>query len=263
VVRLHTLGSLDLIDDSGRTVHSVLQQPRRVALLVYLALARPDRWYRRDSLVALFWPDADAEHARGSLSQALYHLRRMLGGDVIVSRGSEVIGLAESLWCDAAELARVWLECKAEEAIALYRGRFLDGFFISGAPDFDRWVDGERERLHGIAVDAFGVATDAAALAGAGARAIDLARRAVTAAPTNEVALRRLVSVLARSGDRAAAVRAYEGFAARLLDEFDLVPSAATRRLVEAVRVDESAGPAEAMSPSARPRSLAPVDRMS
>jgi hypothetical protein len=31
--------------------------------------------------------------------------------------------------------------------MALYRGDLLDGFFMSDAPEFEHWLDGERERL--------------------------------------------------------------------------------------------------------------------
>jgi len=41
----------------------VLAQPKRVALLAYLAAATPRRLHRRDSLLALFWPELDQEHA--------------------------------------------------------------------------------------------------------------------------------------------------------------------------------------------------------
>lgn len=69
-VRLFTLGALDLQAADGTELRSVLAQPRRIALLAYLALATPRGPHRRDRLLALFWPDQDESHAHNALSQA-------------------------------------------------------------------------------------------------------------------------------------------------------------------------------------------------
>ncbi|MBA2245672.1 MAG: hypothetical protein H0W11_12000 [Gemmatimonadetes bacterium] len=90
MVELRTLGALDLRAVGGRVLESVLAQPKRIALLVYLAAAAPGRLHRRDILLALFWPEADEARARNSLSQALHFLRRSLGEGVLVSRGEEI-----------------------------------------------------------------------------------------------------------------------------------------------------------------------------
>ena len=54
MIALRTLGALDLSASDGRDVLAVLRQPKRCALLVYLALAGPERFRRRDTVVALF-----------------------------------------------------------------------------------------------------------------------------------------------------------------------------------------------------------------
>src|SRR2546421_2573395 len=93
MIRLRTLGAVDLKDSEGRELRPLLTQPKRVALLTYLALAGSSGFRRRDTVVALFWPELDEEHARGSLRQALRFLRRSLGEGIIVSRGEEEIGV--------------------------------------------------------------------------------------------------------------------------------------------------------------------------
>ena len=68
---LSTLGSSRLLGPDGKEVTEVLVQGKRFALLAYLALARPRGFHRRDTLLALFWPELDARRARNSLSQSL------------------------------------------------------------------------------------------------------------------------------------------------------------------------------------------------
>src|SRR5205809_2209176 len=93
MIELRMLGRLSLTAADGREVRTLLGQPRRFALLAYLAAATPPGLHRRDSLVALFWPELDQEHARAALRQALHGLRHALGDGVLVSRGDEDIGL--------------------------------------------------------------------------------------------------------------------------------------------------------------------------
>src|SRR5207245_1241403 len=80
--------------------------------------------------------------------------------------------------------------------------------------------------------------------------AAEWARRAVWLAPHKEDALRRLVTLLDRLGDRAGAVAAYEEFTKRLAADLETEPAAETKALLTAVRARETAAPVELPSPS-------------
>ena len=58
-IKLRTLGSMSLTSPEGEDLSSIRSQPKRLALLVYLALARPRAFHRRDTLLSLFWTDLD------------------------------------------------------------------------------------------------------------------------------------------------------------------------------------------------------------
>src|SRR5438034_7024770 len=107
MIELRLLGRLSLTSADGRDVRALLGQPRRLALLAYLAAATPPGFHRRDSLLALFWPELDQEHARAALRQALHVVRDALGADAVASRGDEEIGLDfDRVWCDVAAFDR-------------------------------------------------------------------------------------------------------------------------------------------------------------
>ena len=237
MIEFHTLGETSLRAPDGRELRSVLVQPKRVALLAYLALDRPLRFHRRDELLALFWPELDAERARHALRQSLYVLRRALGKEMLEGRGSEEVGLDfDRFWCDAAAFEQATDEEHWADALELYRGDLLPGFFVADAPDVERWLDRTRDRLRRCAADAARALAEERERAGRGKEAVDWARKAVAFAPFDETGVRRLIALLDRLGDRAGALRSYEKLEELLASEFESEPSAETRALVETIR---------------------------
>jgi tetratricopeptide (TPR) repeat protein len=155
MLELRTLGVADLRTRSGVELIAVVQQPKRFALLAYLAIAAPARFIRRDTLLGLFWPELDAEHARAALRRALYFLRRSAGDEVVIGHGEEEVGVAPgSLWCDAVAFRETLAARNPAGALELYRGHLLEGFYVAGAPDAEDWLDRERARLKELALDA-------------------------------------------------------------------------------------------------------------
>ncbi|MGH7612867.1 MAG: tetratricopeptide repeat protein [Gemmatimonadales bacterium] len=265
MIYLRTLGGLDLRDAAGREARPILRQPKRFALLAYLALAGPQRFRRRDTVVALFWPELDQEHARGALRQALRFLRRVLGEGVIVTRGEEEIALAAgAASSDVLEFESACDDGRAAEALELYRGTFLEGLFVSdAAPELEQWLDQERSRLRGRAATAsWALATEQRATDPRASAAT--ARRAAGFAPDSEGELARLIRFLDELGDRASALAAYDEFARRLRLEYDADPSPETRALVQSVR-DRTVSAQGLSLPSAAEASsqTAPVTRAS
>jgi len=242
VIELRTLGALDLHSAEGRELNSLLAQPKRIALLAYLCIAKPRGFHRRDTLLGLFWPDSDQEHARTSLRKSLHILRRALGDDAILSRGDEEVAVDFQLvWCDTAAFEASVKANRLEEALGLYRGDLLAGFFIDEAPELDRWLHSERMRLRASAARAALTLSDQYDAGGNVAAATAWARRSLELTDTDERALRKLVELQCRAGDRAGALQTYETFARRLAAEYETEPSAETRSLIERIRSGKEA----------------------
>ena len=230
--RLAILGASDLRASDGRAVQAGAAQPKRLVLLAYLALAPAAGYVRRDTLVALFWPDLPTEQARHALRQSLHYLRTSLGREVLLSRGDTEIAVDPArLWCDARAFEQV-LAADTAGAMALYRGELLDGVFVAdAAPELEQWLDAERLRFRRLAAKGATELSSKADASGEAAAAIGWARRAASLDPDDERILRVLVELLDRHGDRAGALRAYAGFEQRLREEYDTAPSAQTRAL--------------------------------
>ena len=243
MIELRTLGTVDLVQSDGVRIDALLRRPKRLALLAFLASARPDATYRREKLLAMFWPETDETRGRGSLRQSIHVIRQHLGAAAVVALGDEELSLAPGvLRCDAIEFERAIREGRLSEAVAAYGGEFLPGFYLDDAADFAEWLDSTRHRLRDLATNAAVTVAEQSWLAGNYAACIQAARRAVAIAPGDERATRRLVSALDHTGDRGAAVAAYETLAHRLHADFEVFPSAETQALIAVVRARALAG---------------------
>ncbi len=254
MIRLRLLGTVDLRDSQGRELGAVLRRPKLLALLGYLTVARPRGLQRRDTLVALLWPELDHAHARNALSQAVHALRQTLGHAALLARGEEELRVSEEgLGCDVREFETALEAGRAEQALELYRGGLLNGLHVSGVPEFERWLDEERERLRRCACEAALLLTERETATGNQVGAARWAVRLTELSPFDETAVRRLVELLDRMGDRAGAVRAYEEFERRLGRDLEVEPSLATQGLIAGIRARRSlvTGAAPAPDPAA------------
>ena len=238
MIELRTLGGLDVRGADGSDARRLPTQPKRMALLVYLALAEGGVSRRRDTVVAHLWPELDTAHARGALRQALHFLRRTLGPDVIVTQGEEMIAVSPAaLWCDVAAFREYHAAQRFEDALAVYDGEFLQGFFATDvAVEFEQWIAETREGLRRSAVECAWAACDGLRGAGEASAAVTMARRAAAFAPDDEAGAARLIAMLDEAGDRAGALAAYDAVEARLASAYDAAPSPETQALIRRVR---------------------------
>ncbi|HEY9440546.1 MAG TPA: BTAD domain-containing putative transcriptional regulator, partial [Streptomyces sp.] len=240
MIELRVLGTLAIQSRDGGPPVPAVTQPKRLALLLYLALAEPAGLQSRDSLAALLWPEADDDSTRHSLRNTLYGLRQALGEGAIVSRGEGYVGLdPAAIRCDAVEVRALLAAHRWKEALAGWGGDLAPGFHISGAPEFERWLDDQRAALRRAVADAGWRRVDEMERNGEPGVG-EAARRAWAMDPTNEAGARRLMQLLDATTGRAAARRAYDDLAEYLRREFETVPSAETRALAErlSARVD-------------------------
>lgn len=243
MISLQLLGGIELRTADGESARAVLAQPKRLALLAYLALARPRGHHRRDRLVAIFWPELDQERARAALRNAIHFLRRELGPGIVVNRGVEELAVdAGALAVDALRFESALEAGRDDEALALYRGELLPAFHVSDLPEFERWLDEERAGLARRAADAARGLRDRLAAAGELGVAAGAARRVAEIEPLDQPAARRLVELLFASGERSRALAEAERFEARHRAEYESTPNGDWNDWLGRLR--EAAGPA-------------------
>ena len=211
-------------------------QPKRLALLTYLAIARPRGAHRRDALVAIFWPELDQQRARSALRQAVHAIREQFGRDIIVSSGTELLELNRALvTCDLWDLETA----EHDRVLALYTGEFLAGLHLSDAPEFEEWRANESHSLRTRVIESAWAAADRAVANGDHQRAADFVRRAITMEPLDEESVRRGMRLLNAIGERAAALAELKRFSDLLDRELGVKPTAETRALAAELQTNE------------------------
>jgi DNA-binding SARP family transcriptional activator/TolB-like protein len=249
--RLVTLGRLALLGPAGKEDAALGKQRRKLALLAVLALAR--RPLTRDGLVEMFWGDQDEQRARHSLSEALSHLRRVLGRDAIAARQADV-ALADELPLDvdALELTDLFERRLYGEAAALYGGPFLEGVYVTGSTTFDHWADGQRARLESLFLQACERQCALLTHAQQWPECADLAGRWLDASPLSTAAALAMIGALGAPGTPEAdqqALGAYQRLRARLAREFGAVPGAEVVALKERIEAQRAALPEAPATP--------------
>ena len=237
IPKLFLLGGIELKGVDPEAADRLLAQSKLAALVAVLSLSPEGRMQRRDRLVGLLWPELDQAHARAALRKALHALRGTLGAERIRARGDDEVGFdRDQIWCDVNELSSAVEAGKLMRAVDLYRGDLMPGFHLPECAEFDRWLEEERVAAR----------EKAAAAAWAMAKTMESndnltdagawARRAARFALDDERVVRRTISLLARIGDHAGALKLYEEFAARMKKELDSTPSPETVALAQSLR---------------------------
>ena len=225
------------ITQNGAPVSGFLSA-KAPALLAYLAYT--PRPYRRESLAALLWGEMPEADARNNLRQTLSNLRKRVGAHLIITRSEVAFDTRAPHFLDVAQFdvqVQDFEDVDALQAAAvLYRGDFMDGFVLRGAPAFDEWMLAQRARYRDVMLHVLHVLTSHHLRRREYGRAVDTASRLLALDNWREEAHRQLMQALARSGQRGAALAQYETCRRILERELGISPSVETQLLSERIR---------------------------
>jgi hypothetical protein len=124
----------------------------------------------------------------------------------------------------------------ASEALELYGGHLWDPSDLTECPAFEHWLDGERQRLHELAVGAALTLAQELERDRSFVDAVQWLRRARDWSPYDKAVMRPLLKMLHGMGERAAAVREYDAYEKRMAADLELTPSAELVELIEEIR---------------------------
>jgi DNA-binding SARP family transcriptional activator len=261
-LRIHLFGPLRLA--GGEAGPLLRLAPRAQRLLAYLLLRR-DATLEREHIAFKLWPDQPETEALSALRRALSDLRAGLPKPA----GHEwILVQANTLRWNAA--AEYWLDvAHFEQLMAAGTSEALLGAAELCADDLlpgwgEEWLDGERERLLQMRLEALRRLATHYRARGELGRALHFAQRQLALDPLAEASQRQLMALHYAAGDRAAALAQYAQFRAQLQDELGVEPMPDTQALAAAIGRGEplpAAQPPRPANPKPRAVQMPPVGR--
>jgi DNA-binding SARP family transcriptional activator len=227
------------------------------SLFAYLAI-ESSHPHHRDHLAALLWSDQCESNARSNLRKALFTLRNLLGDSTVHSplflttRNTIQFNPTSDYRFDVAILTQLLErynqhshpegqlcpECVSdlEQAVALYRGTFLDQIQLSDSEAFESWVALHRQCFQELVVNACTALVAHYEHQQNYQKAQQYVQRQLQLEPWNEAAHQTLMRILAQCGQRTAALKQYDRCCQVLEQELATEPESATIELWQAIR---------------------------
>jgi predicted ATPase/DNA-binding SARP family transcriptional activator len=249
-LRITLLGKINI--NQGDHQLTNFRHRKTLALLAYLATT--GKRHSRESLAGLLWGNTTDANALGGLRKVLAELRSLIGPYLLEQDRQVAFNAALPFQADVLDFEKGLRDIHThkvelldaatitllQEALDLYQGDFLPGFYIQHAPAFEEWVNLTRERLRLTAFDGLFLVSKAAYRHSDYPTSIRYTRRLLELEPANEEAHRLLMSLLALSGQREAALQQYELCRNLLKQTYQLSPQAETTDLFQRIREEPS-----------------------
>ena len=254
VARLITFGGLSV--RNGAVLNGIANPRTRLAVLAVIAAAG-ESGVRREKLLALFWPESDEERARNALRQAIFAMRRDLGGIDLTIGSADLRLNPQVLTSDVGDFDCAIEERRFEDAVALYAGPFLDGVFVRDSAEFEHWADEQRQRFSALYGQALDTLATGATTRGDLVAAVEWRRRRAVHDPLSARVARGYMEALAAASDRETAIRHAALYAELVRGQLDAEPDAEVMNLAQSLRTQPAAAPSAS---AAADFSLAPAD---
>jgi DNA-binding SARP family transcriptional activator len=265
-LRIHFFGGFQLL--FGRLVLPDFPTQRARALFAMLAL-QAGQVMSRARLMDVLWQEVDESHARKCLSTELWRIRALLkaGGLrperlIVASRDGVMFDSKAPYWLDVEAFVRALATVKSagpellvpeqvnalQEAVDLYRGDLLEGFY-------DDWCLLHREALASQYLRALETLMRWHFAGGQWEAAIGYGQKLLAHDPLLEHVHRSIIRCYVELGARSAAIRQYGSCVECLRKELGIEPMEETMMLYRSICGAQ--GPAEAAAGSGMPAPLA------
>jgi DNA-binding SARP family transcriptional activator len=251
-LRILMLGQPVLQWEGGDLARHMAAKQQALLYLLAHAQATGGPPLSRSRLAALLWGDQTDVMAHANLRVALSRLRRQVPGvlDVDLRWVGFVAGRIESdLDGLQAALQPGVPTDRRRGAAAAWRGPFLAGFELPGCEDFEQWLALTRRQVAAQAAALAQALMAAHESAGDVESAIGQAHRLLAIDAADESAHMALMRLLARRGERWAALEQYAVCRTALAELLGAHPSAACHALYVRIHADVS-GPAQVDGPA-------------
>lgn len=265
--RIRLFGTVE-VEKDGKEIKD-FESRKAVALLGYLI--RQEQPVSRSRLAGLFWGEKSEQRGRRNLSRELSQLSSRLPDCFEADYHTVQFQPSPACWVDTIAFEALLKQAgltrlsdspqspsdfagehaplsseeadidpdKLAEAVAMYRGEFMTGYYLDDCPEFEAWLireqEGWRRRVTGVLRELAGYY----ARRGQDDQAELCVRRWLEIEPWQEEAHRYLMILLTRNGNRSSALAQYEICCRTLAEELGAEPETETTTLYRRIQAGE------------------------
>lgn len=221
--KIRLLGSAQVTKDEEQIVFSY----GKVNALVYYLFVHKN--VSRDEIAGLLWADEGEAVAKKNLRNAIYKAKSALGEDIILSPKKSVLVLNpdKEIDLDVDE----YMKADAQRAIGLYRGEFLQGFYVKNAKLFEEWMMKTRYRMKKKYIDSLNICMEKALKDKDTQKAEDYAKSLIQIDEFDENPYRVLMNLYRERGNYAKVLECYHTLADLLDRELGIKPDELTKQI--------------------------------
>jgi DNA-binding SARP family transcriptional activator/predicted ATPase len=204
------------------------------ALLYYLLV---NKKIKRAKIAFLLWGDMPEDNAKKNLRNALYHLKKLIGNDIIITSDKFTIELIEKYKIDID--LELLLKEDMKNLLNLYRGEFLQDFFVNDCLEFNNWLFEQKNYYQNVYINLLKEAINDSKKRGNSDKIIDYLNLLIKIDEFNELAYRELMKIYVENGLTAKAIELYKHLKDRLNSELSITPDSDTVKLFEEIYTDK------------------------
>jgi DNA-binding SARP family transcriptional activator len=242
---INMLGLVEIYRDPARPLAPDAWTSKRARDILCFIASRQHRRASKDTLVDTFWRDDDPESVEKKFHPTISYVRKALNSNQLLRQnfllykdGDYLLNPDISYRSDVEEFDGLVSEAAAarrrgqteqchrayEEAVALYRGEFMQG-------THDEWVEEQRSYYRDQYLRMLEKLAAAAQEAGEWERSLSLAQKILRDDPFREEVHCRVMRAHAALGNRVAVKEQYETLRGLLLKELGVEPAQETQRV--------------------------------
>jgi LuxR family transcriptional regulator, maltose regulon positive regulatory protein len=244
---INMLGPVEVQRDPARPLAPDAWISKRARDILCFIASRPHRRVPKDTLIETFWGAEDFESVEKKFHPTISYIRKALNSNQLLKQnfllyrdGDYLLNPEFSYRVDLEEFDRLAAEAEAarragqseacrlayEEAVALYRGEFMQG-------SHDHWIEEQRAYYRNQYLRMLERLASAAQEAGEWDRSIPLAQRILRDDPFREDVHCMVMRAHAALGNRVAVKGQYDLLRALLRRELGAEPAQATRKVYQ------------------------------
>lgn len=240
-IKFNFLGNPDIYYKNQSIINRL--SSKSLALLAYLIINNK-KTYTRDQLACLLWADSNKEAAYSNLRYNFWFInktfKKMIDQEIIYTKKDKIkIKDNFNYSLDVETLKN--LECKhnlkdLEKVNVIYKGSFLEGFYLKKCVEYNDWVFYERESIQRTFFEVLERLNDIYVSKEMYDESIELLENFLKINPYDEDIYVKLIKLFLKTGDRNSALTFYNKCVNVLREELNVSPKDSTKKLLKQIK---------------------------